>query len=228
MKLDHAFYIYVDEKTHELLGFILSHVDDFLYGGTDYFHEKIIKPVKEKYVIGACDDTLFSFTGWNLEQTQDGIIVTQKDYLAGLDLTPFDILLNNMGKNDDKLTDEQTTLMQKAIGILGWLSQVSKPALAYQYVEFSSLVRKATLGDAKRLVKVLHKAKSELNVIKFSNLGKVENWKIRVFCDASFGRLNQTDTVTGELVVLEGEGGASAILEWSANKLSVPANSSEW
>ena len=85
----------------------MSHVDDFLYGGTDQFHQKVIKPVKEKYVIGACEDTLFSFTGWNLSQDSEGITVTQKDYLSELDLTPFDALLNAAGSNDDKLNDEQ-------------------------------------------------------------------------------------------------------------------------
>ena len=199
-----------------MLGFLLSHVDDFLYGGTDKFHKDVIEPMKKKYVIGACEDTFFSFTVWNLEQTQGGITVTQKDYLEGLNLTQFDILQNAAGKNDDKLTDEQTNLMQKANGMLG---------LAYSYVEFSALICKATLGNVKRLIKLLHKAKSDLDVIKFSNLGKVENWKIKVFCDASFGCLSHTDTVTGELMVLEGERGAIAILEWSANKLPVPANS---
>ena len=163
-------------KTNELLGFILSHIDDFLYGGTDKFHKDIIEPIKKKYIIGACYDTLFSFTGWNLEQTQGGITVTKKDYLEGLDLTQFDISLNAVGKNDDKLTDEETNLMQKANRVLGWLSQVSKPGLAYSYVEFSALIRKATLDNAKRLIKLLHKAISDLDIIKFSNLGKVELW----------------------------------------------------
>ena len=89
-----------------MLGFLLSHVDDFLYGGTDKLHKDVIEPMKKKYVIGACEDTFFSFTVWNLEQTQGGITVTQKDYLEGLDLTQFDILQNAAGKNDDKLTDE--------------------------------------------------------------------------------------------------------------------------
>ena len=225
LKLDHAFYVYFDKKSRELLGFVASHVDDFLYAGNDRFHKEIIDPIKKKYVIGACEDTFFSFTGWNLEQTPDGITVSQKDYLDGLDLTPFDILQNLPGKNDDKLTDEQVNILQRANGVLGWLCQVSKPELAYYYVEFSALIRRATIGDAKRLIKLLHKAKADLSTIKFANLGDVKDWKIKVFCDASFGHMSHTDTVTGELVVLEGQGGKCAILEWSANKLSVPANS---
>ena len=102
---------------------------------------------------------------------------------------------------------------------------MSKPNLSYQYVEFSSLVRKATLGDARKLIRTLKKAKAELDVLKFPNLGKIDSWKIKVFCDASFARLNSHDTVVGDLVCLEGENGAIAVLEWGAHKLKVPANS---
>lgn len=225
IQLDHAMYIYTHRKTGDIIGFILSHVDDFLYGGTALFHKKVIKHIKTKYVIGACEETLFSFTGWNLEQTEEGITVTQRDYLNDLNLDQFEALMIAKGNNDDKLNQEQTSLFQKANGILGWLAQVSKPDLAYAYVEFSSLTRKATLGDAKRLIRMLKKARADLDTIKFSNLGDVKHWRLRVYCDASFARLNNVDTVTGDIVTLEGEDGALAILEWNASKLKVPANS---
>ena len=89
------------------------------------------------------------------------------------------------GRNEDRLDQNQLELMQKANGILGWLAQVSKPDLAYAYVEFSSILKRATLGDAKRLIRMLKKARSDLDTIKFSNLG--------------------------DLVTVEGEGGAMAI-----------------
>ena len=55
-------------------------------------------------------------------------------------------------------------------------------------------------------------------------MGDVKHWVIKIYCDASFAKLN-TDTVIGDLVTLEGENGAIAVLEWSSNKLKVPANS---
>ena len=200
-------------------------MDDFLYGGTELFHRKIIRPIKKKYVIGACEESLFSFTGWNLEQNEQGITVTQRDYLNELDLDQFEALTTAKGKNDDRLNQNQLELMQKANGILGWLAQVSKPDLSYAYVEFSSKLKRATLGDAKKLVRMLKKARADLDEIKYSNLGDVKNWRIKVYCDASFARLNNVDTVTGDLVTVEGEGGALAILEWTSSKLKVPANS---
>ena len=225
IQLDHAFYIYSHRKTGDILGFVLCHVDDFIYGGVRLFHKKVIEPIKKKYVIGACEDSLFTFTGWNLEQSEEGIKVTQRDYLNDLNLDQFDTLVNATGNNDDKLNQEQITLLMKANGILGWLAQVSKPELSYQYVYYSSIIQKATLGDAKKLVRLLKKAKTELDEIMYSNLGDVKNWRIKIYCDASFAKLNSTDTVIGDLVTLEGENGAIAILEWSANKLKVPANS---
>ena len=88
-------------------------------------------------VIGACKESLFSFTGWNLEQNEEGIMVTQRDYLNDLNLDHFESLMTAKGRNDDRLNQDQLELMQKANGILGWLTQVSKPDLSYAYVEFS-------------------------------------------------------------------------------------------
>ena len=72
---------------------------------------------------------------------------------------------------------------------------------------------------------MLKKARADLDEIRFSNLGDVQNWRIKVYCNASFARLNNVDTVTGDLVTVEGENGAMAILEWTSSKLKVPANS---
>ena len=72
---------------------------------------------------------------------------------------------------------------------------------------------------------MLKKARADLDEIRFSNLGDVQNWRIKVYCNASFARLNNVDTVTGDLVTVEGENGAIAILEWTSSKLKVPANS---
>ena len=151
IQLDHAFYIYTHRKTGDILGFVLSHVDNFLYGGTELFHRKIIKPIKKKYVIGACEELLFSFTGWNLEQNEEGITVTQRDYLNDLNLDQFESLMTAKGRNDDRLNQDQLELMQKANGILGWLEQVSKPDLSYVYVEFSSILKRATMVTQKSL-----------------------------------------------------------------------------
>ena len=72
---------------------------------------------------------------------------------------------------------------------------------------------------------MLKKARSDLDEIRYSNLGDVKNWRIKVYCDASFACLNNVDTVTDDLVTVEGENGAMAILEWTSSKLKVLANS---
>ena len=89
-----------------------------------------------------------------MEQNEEGITVTQRDYLNDLNLDQFESLITAKGRNDDRLNQNQLELMQKANGILGWLAQVSKPDLSYAYVEFSSILKRATLGDAKRLVRL--------------------------------------------------------------------------
>ena len=148
-KLDNALYIFKDRRG-KIIGFILSHVDDFVFAGEPSFHNDIIAKVMRKYVIGDTQIEDFTFTGWNLVQTRDGITITQADYLSGIDLTLFDEFSRNGMKNNTPLTMAQNTLFRKMTGILGWVCQVSKPHLSFNYVEASHRAHQATLGDAKK------------------------------------------------------------------------------
>ena len=49
--------------------------------------------------------------------------------------------------------------------------------------------------------------------------------KITVFCDGSFGRLNGIQSVIGTISFLEGENGKVCPVDWSSQKLKVPAAS---
>ena len=61
-KLDPAlFYFFVDETLH---GILVVHVDDFLYGGTALFHEKVIKKLFEVFVVGSAGTQSMKFLGY--------------------------------------------------------------------------------------------------------------------------------------------------------------------
>ena len=110
------------------------------------------------------------------------------------------------------------------VGTLGWLTNSSKPALAHVCNMHSTKLGKASRSDAKALLRILEKAKSEPEVIKFSNLGPPKNWKLDIFCDAALGRNTDPDTYVGDIAFLMGNGKRN-VLNWSATKLDIPTAS---
>ena len=222
--LDNALYLF--RREGKLIGFVLSHVDDLCFGGEPEFHNGVISKVMRKYVIGAAEVESFVYTGWNLDQDSSGIRITQKDYLEGVNLEEFEEFKVHGQDNETRLSEEQAQKFMSMVGILGWVSQVSKPYLAVLHVEASSLLKRPTLGMAKKVYRALEKAKKEISAIKIPNLGDPENWELVTFTDSSTMRSNGMDTVNGDIVALKGAGGALSVLDWRSKKQRVPAGSS--
>ena len=92
--LDQALY-FIRDLNNQLLGPLLIHVDDCIFGGAESFHKDVVKPITERYEISSEDIGDFTFTGWNLQQSDIGIKINQTDYLDTVNLTKFDELKKN-------------------------------------------------------------------------------------------------------------------------------------
>ena len=221
--MDKAVY-FQKNKAGEVTGLIITHIDDFLYVGSEEFHDQVIKKILKKYVIGAQEDTEMTFTGWELKQTAAGIELTQDSYCDAISLQKYDHFRAFTAKDDEKLDEIDQGNYRKMVGTLGWLTNSSKPALAHVCNMHSTKLGKASKADAKALLRILEKAKAEPEVIKFSNIGPPKNWKLDIFCDAALGRNTDPDTYVGDIAFLMGNGKRN-VLNWSATKLDIPTAS---
>ena len=158
-------------KDGSLLGVIAGHVDDLVYGGNKWFHKHIIKKILDKYVIGKVDTSKFTFVGWELKQTEDAILLSQKNYLEEINMEDFDQLKLAKGSKQEIVNDELQHQFRSANGLLGWIVQVSRPDLNYVFVEKSTRLGNATVEDCRSIYRILGKARQEFREIKFSNLG---------------------------------------------------------
>ena len=71
---DKALYFFYEGT--ELIGILAAHVDDINFAGTPKFHKDVIAKVVKKYTVGRIESGSFNFTGWNLRQDSDGIVLT--------------------------------------------------------------------------------------------------------------------------------------------------------
>ena len=85
------------------------------------------------------------------------------------------------------------------------LSSQSRPDLAYDALNLSTILNKASAKDAKESRKAAIKAKTENFPIKYSHLGDFKDLHIEVFADASFANIEnglQTKSVMGSTIYL--------------------------
>ena len=214
------------DKSGKLEGMIVTHVDDFLFAGCPKFHSGIIQKVLDHYVIGAREDTNLTFTGWQLSQDQKGITLSQQDYQGDIKLDDFQGLKTYTNKSEDILGESEQTLYRRMIGIINWLAGSSKPGLSHISCSMSKKLGKATGADARAVLRVLEKAKQQLEVLKFSNLGDdPSKWELEVFADAALGKNSDPDAYIGDICFLKGPNGVRNVVNWQATKLAIPTAS---
>ena len=218
---DKGLYLYYEENI--LKGLMAVHVDDVLFAGPAAMYTKVIKPLKQKYVIGAEDQEAFTFTGWGLVQDSTGITLSQDQYMEKTNLQDYEHFSRYTLSDKELLTDKEQSDYRALNGILGWIAGTSRPQLSYQYSSSSGKLNKATKGDAKHLMRILEKTKAERSILRFSNLGPVQDWKFEIYVDASPGRSKVYDSYTGEVCFLTNDKGVRNVTSWKCQKLDIPS-----
>ena len=60
---------------------VCTHVDNFLFGGTELFLNKVINPIKLIFTIGSEHCAAFKYLGLSIGQSNSGIIIDQVNYI---------------------------------------------------------------------------------------------------------------------------------------------------
>ena len=85
-KLDPAVFYYYDNG---LKGFLLSHVDDFFFAGSEAF-KKMIEELKKVFIVSREDSYAFKYLGMELQQTNKGIFLSLHKYTSDLEEISLD------------------------------------------------------------------------------------------------------------------------------------------
>ena len=108
-----------------LQGIVLTHVDDLLNGGSAEFQESVMSSVKSAFNFGSDEAEAFWYTGMNMTQTSDGIIIDQDHYVKSLELPDMD-LVRGLNMND-VLSGEGQTLFRACVAKVLYVGYQSRP-----------------------------------------------------------------------------------------------------
>ena len=126
---DPAFYIKRKEGKPE--GVILTHVDDFLLGGSNDFVEDLISKMKEELTISKVEAKKFRFTGVDVEQRPDSIVVSMNDYAKSI--LPIEEI--RYARKAESLNEEEKKMFRTYVGKISWIAENTHPDLAYSVLK---------------------------------------------------------------------------------------------
>ena len=212
---DWAMFTYV--KNDKLHGVVTTHSDDLILAGDDTFEEDITSKLKEIFTFSKFEENKFKYCGCNIAVAEDGTItLDQNDYIEKLE----ELDVENVDESIS-LSRAEIKQVKGKIGELLWVSLMTRPDISFDVNILSSEVALGTIGTMKTVNKIVRKAKSSRNILKFTRLGDFSDLSVKVYADASYG--NQMDKVrstAGRVILLENnKTGKVSLVTWKTKKI---------
>ena len=213
---DSALYLY--KENDELKGMIAVHVDDFLHAGDEEFERTIIPRILENLVVGKTEVNNFTYTGFHIEQQENGIKLDQHDYLKSIELPTLDA--KRMKETSSPLEPEETTILRQIMGKVNWVIRATRPDMAYDMVHISSKFHNGSIEDIKQASKAMSNMQRNKAYINIPNLEDANNIELWCFSDASHGNINdrQESVIAYIIFAANKDTKLAAPIAWKAGK----------
>ena len=212
-----VFYHYNDNG--DLDGILVSHVDDFLHGGSENFKRNIIEKLRQTFLMGSTESEKFRYVGFDIQQSEESIVIDQTDF-AEEKIEIFDVGPERAKHSENNLTDAEKSTLRKVAGKIGWLARGTRPDLAFHQVEISTKFLNGKVKDLVAASKLVRKVKGSKSKIRIPKLGPFDEWKVEVSTDAALHNLNEgVDSTGAQLVLIVDKEGNSAPISWQSNKI---------
>jgi hypothetical protein len=117
---------------------------------------------------------------------------------------------------------KEKTDVRGKIGELLWISLLTRPDLSFEVNALSSEIANGTIKTARDINKLLKKAKSTRNILRFIKLGDLSKLKVKVYADASFCNQDSSKTrsTAGRVVLLENKECLVYVVSWKTRKIA--------
>lgn len=213
-KYDKAVFLW--KRNHCLEGFVVLHVDDFLWAGNDMFFSEVIVPFRKIFKISKEESQCFSYIGIQLHQRSNNhIAINQKQYSESI--LPIPLNKEQLQNKDRLATDVEKRNFRSVVGQLGWITGMSRPDVSFSYCELSTCQSRPKILDLIKANKTIRDLKSRDVSIKFGPLN-LDSIKMAVFSDASYGNLQGGGSQIGFLVFAYDDENSCVPLLWSSRR----------
>ena len=198
-------------------GVFVTHVDDFYYGGTNAFYEKVVSPLKTIFHLSSEHSQSFKYVGFEVCQDGECITFSQNEYTS--QLHPINIAKQREAMKDDPLTSSEQSEMRRRCGQLNWLITHTRPDLSFDLAELSGRTANLKVSDILKVNKLIGRVKSSTTKMVFPKLNNVRDVKLAVYADASLGNLPDGGSQGGYVIFMVDSNGLCAPIEWQSVRI---------
>ena len=204
-------------------GILISHVDDFLYGGNSYFSETIIPQIRSRFVIGSEEEDCLMYLGLVVDQASFGIKLSLDSYIEGLQ----ELDTRKFGNDKKRLLNTQEKLeIKHLIGQINWIATQSRPDISFENCILGSLADKATVAEVYNANKVVKRLKGQPFYLFFPKEMDLRTVQIVTFCDAAHANLSDRGSQGGLLIFLVDIKGVYSLIHWHSKRVKRVVSSS--
>ena len=129
---------------------------------------------------------VFKFLCLNISQSNSEIKIDQINYIKSVD---YIAMLDDRKREKDDLLCKDNYNIKTLVGQLGWITGQTKPDLAFEVCQLSSIVNHSKIDDILKATKHFLKAKIENLLLKFGLSRPIGNFEIVCFNDSLRGSL---------------------------------------
>ena len=153
-------------KRDKLSRIVCCHVDDFLHAGDEHF-EKIMNSLRKRFVAGKVEERNFNDIGFRIIQDKNGIVLDQSKYVESIENKAIDS--KRVLDKQCLLTFEEQTEYRQIIGKISWVVQGSRPDMAFELIDLSTMLKHGNISDLSRAIKTVNRLK-DVNSMIFSQI----------------------------------------------------------
>ena len=213
--LDKCLFVWHDKEN--LIGMLVTHVDDFQFCGSPSF-QKVIDSLKTTFKISNEEQSHYKYIGVNVNQEEDMTIrIDQNDYCR--DLKEIPIQPSRKLQANKTLTEEEKTQLKSAAGKIQWVTSQTRPEMAYHTCQISNSGKSPCIKLLNEANKTIRRLKIESTELIYPPLGNPNDWSVVVFADGSHASLPSGGSQGGCIVFLVGNNGNAAPIAWKSKRI---------
>ena len=105
------------------------------------------------------------------------------------------------------------------MGKLNWVAKQTRPNICFDVCQLTSTLNNPIIANIVKANKVLRRIKENPLVIRFPNLGELDQLQLRCYSDASLANLSSGKSAGGHVIFLVGQNSNAFPLSWKTKTL---------
>ena len=220
LALDQSVFVWHEDGI--CVGVMVIHVDDFIYGGTDTFQERVVCRFRKVFQVGSEESVSMKYIGVLISQSAVGIHISTDTYCQDL----LEIDTTSLGGDQSRtLCPEEVTRLKQVSGQINWAVNQSRPDCAFDNCIVANSTKNATVANIHRANKAIRKVRGQSVHLLFPSDLDLPTCRIIAFSDASHANLPDKGSQGAYIVFLIDEAGRHALLSWHSRRIKRVVNS---